>query len=310
MTTLALILAIGLSGISTAAQPQIGESQIALSDGTPARFVQNLTLSDAASPGDILSLSFGTPTRRVDGCVDRIWSRINQGEVGFRQGISGAKLANRLRKVADEELMRTVPTPKLLFRQWAYAEVVCAWMSSFCYYDNALRSTPFEVQRAKADPNATLNMRWPTASCSGKAMLTRDLVRLVAKGTGLKCWYVGGWRRDIGHRAPESSNHSWVLFEFEGGLHLPADVTASGITREEASARRTKYARQWILPTQLDTLELFLAQSFGYIKRDDDVYSRIDQNVASDSIQRIPFPDWAKAKTSYLRQLEEQYRQS
>ena len=123
---------------------------------------------------------------------------------------------------------------------------------------------------------------------------------------GLKCYYVGGWLRGYDGLTPKESNHAWNCFEFDKKILVPADMTGSAQTLEQAVGHQWKTGVELILPRTPVTWELFLARHFGVIKFDDNLYSYFDPASLVDPLSTLTFGQWRDRSIVPLLKLQRQ----
>jgi transglutaminase-like putative cysteine protease len=217
--------------------------------------------------------------------------------IDFRTGESLAELSTRISALV-RDLTGSAVDPS--FKEWLLAEAVCAFVvSSFDYDSEVARLNP-GLTNSYRSGQALLDMRIPKSICSGLALLTRD----IARASGLKCRYVGGFARSVGGTLGETSNHAWVVFQFSSGLEVPADPT-SGVAGESQRLRyrsaRSKPFAEHILPTLKSEWELFL--SLRYAKDEASIRYGDMQSVWNPA--GIEFEDFVKLDTNRLLTLSQ-----
>lgn len=137
---------------------------------------------------------------------------------------SFAQTAKLLTANVNEELASRSIAPSRFLQEWLYAEAICAFVSS-----HIRACTPEEM---KADSEAVFQRqenpeqvyRLGGAVCSGYAKVTAE----IARAANLICSPINGLARIGGKPAPakaDGDNHTWVMFEFVGGIRVPADTS-------------------------------------------------------------------------------------
>jgi hypothetical protein len=222
---------------------------------------------------------------------DQTWVEVSRG-VAFRSGERLSVLGDRLKKVVDRVLFSNgLAEANDFLKQWMYAEAVCSWTLLNVQYDYDVAKNNSGLTNGYKTGQIILDMAYPKTICSGNALLTRD----IARAMGLRCYYIGGWYRDIGFNFGDqsASNHAWVCFVFPDGIIVPADTTTAAFHRDNYLKRTHlsvlgKLSRDIILPTDQSAWEIFLSTYFAK----DEVSHRYGDPQSKYQLISVDFNEW------------------
>jgi hypothetical protein len=219
-----------------------------------------------------------------------------------QQGETVSQLAQRIKagvvKIYDE---MGLSADHRLERDWALAYGVCTWVSTRVIDAKDIPENNGQERIRRGQSQVVLDQNPPSAVCSGRSRLTRDL----ARECGLQAAHLGGDFRPLGGTAPDRSNHGWVCFIFGKNI-VPADTTAADVNIASARLSYTRLPADLIMPRDEVAQELFNAERFSYqVLNGLGSYRNSNDYNASE----VSYADWRRANTAYLINLRKQYRQ-
>lgn len=223
----------------------------------------------------------------------QIFSRLN-----FYSGESLDDLGKRIKLIVDA-IMFSIFDGKYYsdekLTEWMYAEAVTAQMLKV-QYDHQVAAQNPGVTNSYTSGQVLLDMKYPKSICSGIALLTRD----VARSIGVKCYYVGGFTREIGAQLGKNSNHAWVVFEFLSGLMVPADTTIASFGRDKIGIDfknvKEKIFPETLLPTTRAEWSYFLSL---YFAKDESSYRYGDEQSIR-TLSNMRFDQFCSIDTRHL----------
>lgn len=208
----------------------------------------------------------------------------------------------RLSKIVTETLEGASINSNEAMRQWLMAEAICAYTTSQIRYafDQVKPGFSDKSRFDLQDPLVFMKSERPVAVCDGFCRLGRVL----ATRAGLKCYHIDGNTRASYTGFPStiaSTTHGWLLFEFPGGIRVPADVTNTWPHR--LSHRDAKKKVGWrILPRSIRAWQATLAFYYqtGVVTRE----PKIPNNI---SLTAFSLSEWAAYNASSEGKLNRWY---
>lgn len=196
--------------------------------------------------------------------------------------------------------------PKFL-RQWLTAEAICAWViGEFDDDPNLARETDFKKWWAAIQPDAVLSQSTPKAICSSAANLTKFITKSLNKEVGIDCHYVSGFARDFDTGSvPDNSNHSWVCFDFDGGIQVPADTVSHGDPKATRRKWKGKHLGSVVLTLTRESWEAFLSYHWGVVTCEDGKWEKfpVDKKDAFSNLNKSEWANLQLPLPSYLQLL-------
>jgi hypothetical protein len=216
---------------------------------------------------------------------DDVWRTVSK-DVTISTGESVGSLVAILKDDVTACLARSgkkIATGSFVFN-WLLAEAIGAWtLLNFGYDFKLAESDSSIIDRMTAQDY--LNMERRQTICGGVSRFIRE----IARKSGLKAYYVGGYFREIGFDISRQSgaNHGWVSFGFDG-LLIPCDATSAAFHRYDylkppVKKISGKLSHAQMFPITRTDWEVFLS---SYYPQDE------AENRAGDKQNRHSFIDY------------------
>lgn len=212
----------------------------------------------------------------------------------------GGRILTRVTKLLEEAGLAT--SDYSFEREWAMAYAVCTWVSTRVIDAKDIPANDGRERIRRGQSQVVLDQTPPSAVCSGRSRLTRDLGRIC----GLQVEHLGGDFRPLGGAPPAASNHGWVCFIFgKDGYKVPADTTAADVHISYARRSLNRLPSDLVLPRSAPALELFIAERYSYQVLDG-LGSYKNSNLYNPSA--IRYDDWRSMQTHYLANMRKRLR--